>query len=172
MITHKPKNSFNRARPRGFTLIEVLVALLVLSIGLLGLAALQTTSLKYNTDSYFRTQATLLAYDIIDRMRTNTTGLYAGNYDAATSAAAAAKVSAYDACKASGCRCDVSTANCSTSSLATYDLGKWYEKISAVLPEGSTNLATVSRTASNMVTITIQWKERDILKNHVWEVQL
>ncbi|HLE93281.1 MAG TPA: type IV pilus modification protein PilV, partial [Sulfuricaulis sp.] len=70
-MTHKEK--FNIAfQHRGFSLIEVLVALLVLSIGLLGLAALQTTSLQYNTGSYFRTQATFLAYDIIDRMRANT----------------------------------------------------------------------------------------------------
>lgn len=172
MIALKPKKSFNRARRHGFTLIEVLVALLVLSIGLLGLAALQTTSLKFNTDSYLRTQATLLAYDIIDRMRSNTTGLYAGNYDAATSAAATAKITAYNACKAAGCQCDASTANCSTSSLATYDLGKWYDKIGASLPEGSTNLATISRTTANKVTITLQWKERDLLKNHKWEVQL
>ncbi|OGI53919.1 MAG: type IV pilus modification protein PilV [Candidatus Muproteobacteria bacterium RIFCSPHIGHO2_12_FULL_60_33] len=52
----------------GFSLIEVLVALLVLSIGLPGWAALQTTSLKYNTDSYFRTQATYFVHDIVDRM--------------------------------------------------------------------------------------------------------
>lgn len=172
MTASKPRKSFNRARLHGFTLVEVLVALLVLSIGLLGLAALQTTSLKFNTDSYVRTQATLLAYDIIDRMRSNTTGLYAGNYDAATSAAAAAKVTSYNACKASGCQCDASTANCSTANLATYDLGKWYDKLGASLPEGSTNLATISRTATNKVTITIQWKERDLLKSHIWEVQL
>lgn len=172
MTALKPEKSSNRARLRGFTLVEVLVALLVLSIGLLGLAALQTTSLKFNTDSYLRTQATLLAYDIIDRMRLNTTGLYAGNYDAADSAAATAKIATYNACKASGCQCDASTANCSTSSLATYDLGKWYDKIGASLPEGSTNLATISRTTANKVTITLKWKERDLLKSHIWEVQL
>jgi len=172
MISLKPKESLNRTRLHGFTLVEVLVALLVLSIGLLGLAALQTTSLKYNTDSYFRTQATLLAYDIIDRMRSNTTGIYAGNYDAATGAIAATKIAAYNTCKASSCQCDANVANCSTSSLATYDLGKWYEKISATLPEGYTNLATVSRSVSNLVTITIQWRERDIFQSHVWEVQL
>ena len=58
----------------GFSLIEVLVALFVLSIGLLGLAALQTTGLRFSHQSYERTQATLQAYDIIDRMRTNKSG--------------------------------------------------------------------------------------------------
>jgi type IV pilus assembly protein PilV len=56
---------------RGLTLVEILIALLILSIGLLGLAGLQTMSLKFNTSAYYRTQATALAYDFADRMRAN-----------------------------------------------------------------------------------------------------
>ena len=63
------------ARPRaaaaGFTLIESLVALLVLSIGLLGVAAMQLASLQANNGAFQRTQATFLAQDIADRMRAN-----------------------------------------------------------------------------------------------------
>src|SRR5690606_3260878 len=67
-----PNSAGVAARPQhGFSLIEVLVALLVLSVGLLGLAMLQIEGLKHNTDAYYRTQATVLAYDIIDRMRAN-----------------------------------------------------------------------------------------------------
>lgn len=58
-------------RCRGLTLVEILIALLILSIGLLGLAGLQTMSLKFNTSAYFRTQATALAYGLADRMRAN-----------------------------------------------------------------------------------------------------
>ncbi|MGB5298560.1 MAG: type IV pilus modification protein PilV, partial [Thiogranum sp.] len=57
-------------RPAGFTLIEVMVAVLVMSIGLLGLASLQATSLRFNNDSSAQTQATYLANDMVDRMRT------------------------------------------------------------------------------------------------------
>lgn len=166
------------AREKGFSLIEVLVALLVLSIGLLGLAALQTTSLKYNTDSYTRTQATLLAYDIMDRMRSNLTGVSAGNYNVSASTAPS-KIAAYNSCKnsASGCGCDLTGANCSTSNLATYDLGKWYERLAATLPEASTNLATISTSSSGsstQVIITIRWKDRDLLtpKSHTWTAEL
>ena len=53
----------------GFTLTEVLVALLVLGIGLLGLAALQARGVKFNHDANARSQATLLAYQIMDQMR-------------------------------------------------------------------------------------------------------
>ena len=64
-------------RQQGFTLLEVLIALLVLAIGLLGLAALQTTGLRSNTMATTRTHATQLAYDIADRMRANVAGSYA-----------------------------------------------------------------------------------------------
>ncbi len=55
----------------GFTLIEVLIAVLVLAGGLLGLAGLQATSLRNNQSAYNRSQATQLAYDMADRMRSN-----------------------------------------------------------------------------------------------------
>ena len=62
----------------GFTLLEVLIALLVLSIGLLGLAALQTTGLRSNQMASMRTQATEAGYDITDRMRANPGSAIAG----------------------------------------------------------------------------------------------
>jgi type IV pilus modification protein PilV len=58
-----------QSRPRGFSLIEVLVAMLVLAIGLLGLAALQTQGVRFNHDAFVRTTATNLAMDITDAMR-------------------------------------------------------------------------------------------------------
>ena len=51
--------------------MEVLIAMLVLAIGLLGLASLQAQSLRFNHDSYVRSQATILAYEIMDKMRAN-----------------------------------------------------------------------------------------------------
>ena len=56
---------------RGTTLVETLVALLVLSIGLLGVAALQINALQTNQGAHVRSQASVLAYDIADRMRAN-----------------------------------------------------------------------------------------------------
>ncbi len=54
---------------RGFTLVEVLVTIIIMSIGLLGVAGLQLASMRSNHSAYLRTQATLAAYDLIDRMR-------------------------------------------------------------------------------------------------------
>ena len=56
--------------------MEVLVAMLVLAIGLLGLASLQAQSLKFNHDSYVRSQSTILAAEMMDRMRANPGGVY------------------------------------------------------------------------------------------------
>ena len=157
---------------KGFSLVEVLVALLVLSIGLLGLAALQTTSLKYNTDSYFRTQATYFVYDIVDRMRSNSASVVdGGTYDVPDASSATSIISTYQSCKSSSCTCDA-TAVCDTTQLATHDLGKWYERMGQVLPGASNNLATIVIDSTKKVTVTINWTERDMSKNQKWEVQL
>lgn len=84
MNNRLPVNRMAQARPpaqRGFTMIEVLVAVLVLAIGLIGLASLQGVSLQFNNSAYLRSQATNLAYDMADRVRANrraalTTGAY------------------------------------------------------------------------------------------------
>lgn len=64
----------------GFTLFELLIAVLVLAVGLLGLATMQTQGLKSNSSAEKRTEATFLAMDIMDRMRANPNGVLAGSY--------------------------------------------------------------------------------------------
>lgn len=61
----------SKTRQRGATLIEVLVSVVVVSLGLLGLGVLQGVSLRGNTNAFMRTQATNVAYEIIDQMRAN-----------------------------------------------------------------------------------------------------
>lgn len=70
-----------KARSRGLTLVEILVALIILSIGLLGLASMQTASVKFSTSAYQRTQATAIAYDLVDRMRGNRLAALNGDYN-------------------------------------------------------------------------------------------
>ena len=60
-----------KLRQRGFTLIEVLISILILSVGLLGAAAMQLQSLKFTQASQWRSQANFLAYDIVERIRAN-----------------------------------------------------------------------------------------------------
>ncbi|QFS85892.1 MULTISPECIES: type IV pilus modification protein PilV [unclassified Marinobacter] len=66
---------------KGFSLIEVLITVLILAIGLLGLASLQANSLVGNQQSYMRSQATSLAYDMTDRLRANKRAALDGDYN-------------------------------------------------------------------------------------------
>ena len=165
MIAVKYMSTRLSKEQKGFSLVEVLVAMLVLSIGLLGLAALQTTSMKFNTDSYNRTQATYFAYDIIDRMRANSTAVADGGaYDIETTPAAAAFLVSTDPA------CD--TSSCNSASMAAYDLGKWYKRMSLVLPGAGTSLATINVDPTKLVIITVNWLERDLPKSQTWQIQL
>lgn len=179
-------SSAGPAAGRGFSLVEALVALLVLSIGLLGLALLQGQGLKFNTDAYLRTQATILAYDIIDRMQANPVGLAAGAYLVTSSGSAASKMSTYAGCKSSSCACDATT-GCSTANLAIHDLGQWYANQARLLPQDSTQLSTIEREDPSgsacpginaRYKVTMKWVERKDAegtpqrKSQVWAVRL
>ena len=74
----------------GFSMIEVLVAVLVLAIGLLGVAAIQTTALKNNNSALQRSQATMLSYYMMDAMRANRNFAIIGSYDLAKTCTAPA----------------------------------------------------------------------------------
>jgi type IV pilus assembly protein PilV len=65
---------------RGFTLVEVLVAVVVLCIGLLGIAKMSLTSVQSNNSAYMRSQAAILIQEIIDNMHSNRTAAIAGSY--------------------------------------------------------------------------------------------
>lgn len=81
MSPHAPKPRCSFSHQRGTTLIEALVAVVVLSVGLLGMAGLQANTLKLNQASMQRSQATILAYTILDQMRSDTAAAKAGSYD-------------------------------------------------------------------------------------------
>lgn len=145
---------------KGFTLLEVLIALLILSIGLLGLAALQTTGLRSNQMASMRTTATELAYDIADRMRANEHGMGVTR-DPLTKAITYTNVDddyiiAYDATEAVP-TVDCATDICAPQQLAVYDLNQWRTAVRK-LPGGASSIAGPSGTEFNHV-ITIYWDE-------------
>jgi type IV pilus assembly protein PilV len=124
------------ARARGFTLVEVLVALVILSIGLLGIASLQLSSLRWNQGAAARSQATLLAYDIVDRMRANQKSATGGEYDQAFGAA---------------------TGNSGSVSLA--DKQRWKTLLSQTLPSGDGKVERTATGATTTFRVTIQWDD-------------
>lgn len=77
-------DSFQRTGARGFTLIEVLVAMLVLAIGLLGLAGLQSRMLGSQFEAYQRAQALMLAEDMANRIRSNPVAARSTSYVSTT----------------------------------------------------------------------------------------
>jgi len=142
IVMCRVKHSGNKQQ--GFTLLEVLIALLILSIGLLGLAALQTTGLRSNEMASMRTNSTMLAYDISDRMRANPQGITDGDY-------------VINSDPVSGSVTDCTSTDCTTSQLATFDLNQWKTAI-AVLPGGQ---GDITQTAGPPLvhTITVRWDE-------------
>lgn len=112
------------AKQGGLTLLEVLVALMVLSIGLMGLAGLQGTSLRMNNSAYMRSQATALAYDMADRVRANVDAGTAYNQPSAPGSSGSPMASCEEA------------AGCEASDMAANDIFRWREQISQLLPQG------------------------------------
>tara|TARA_R110001583_G_scaffold26571_7_gene95842 strand:+ start:8544 stop:9071 length:528 start_codon:yes stop_codon:yes gene_type:complete len=110
---------------KGVGLIEVLVAVFILAGGLLGLAALQTQSLRYSHESYLRTQASILAADMFDRLRVNAEEALDNNsYTFALGTSSSVSTTACE------------DAACSASALATYDYKQWSDRLASHLPGG------------------------------------
>ena len=138
-----PQNVSNVQRPavrrcKGMTLIEVLIALLVLSIGILGLATLQTASLNFNAGASQRTQATVLAYDMADKMRANRTAAQAGAYDIAFENPA-----------------PTCAAPSAAGTVAAQDISTWRMALACRLPQATGSIVR----AGTQVTLTVQWDD-------------
>lgn len=112
----------------GFGLTEILVTVVLLAIGLLGLASLQGVSLNRNNDSYYRQQAVMLAYDIADRMRANMAGARNPTNNNATSY----HMSSTSIPSAVSC-----STNCTSAQLANNDIADWATSVANRLPGGS-----------------------------------
>jgi type IV pilus assembly protein PilV len=82
-ITPARSHSTAAARParRGVSMIEVLVSILLVTLGVLGASAMQTVALRNNQSSYEGTQSTILMQGLLDAMRANPKGVAAGNYN-------------------------------------------------------------------------------------------
>lgn len=88
MPGHRASGNQTPGRQQGVGLIEVLIAVLVLSIGFLGIAALQAKSLANNNSAMTRTQASIAAYSMFDAMRVDKAAALAGNYNKTITAGA------------------------------------------------------------------------------------
>ncbi len=161
-----------RRRQRGVGIIEALVALVVVSLGVLGMANLQLKGIKHSSSGYNRAKALMVAESITSRMRANRTGVLAGNYNgySFTSSATTCAVKPNPYCQISG---TTPAQSCSTAELATFDLfsascGNWGSTANAsggvqdYLPVGSTvsvNCDDASCTPTSTYTVAVTWPE-------------
>ncbi len=154
MIRSVLNRSGPRKAQRGFSMIEVLVTLLVISLALLGTAGLQAYSMRLNQGGQFRTYAVFLVADLAERIEANKSAAVAGKYVLATSSTANTLSTA---CVVSACTC--TTADC--TALANFDLSQWQNLVAATLPQPSWTVAYAPATPkSGTYTITVSWVDR------------
>ena len=146
-VTLRPK--LTRQVQHGFSLLEVLVTVLVLSVGLLGMAGLITTGMRSNNVAHFRSIATQQTLDIADRMRANLAGVRAGDYDAL-----AANIPTSNDCTA---------VECTSSEMAAFDHFQWNTANAAFLPGGR---GIVNGTLVNGFTVALMWNEKEMGTNN------
>ena len=137
--TFAPRCAANRTH--GFTLVEVLIALIIMSVGMLGIASLYVHGMQAGRTSLFRHNAVTLAGDIADRIRANPTAgvAYEGTVPATP-------VNCY-------------TTNCNVATMASNDLYVWDTQAKASLPTGSITIAHDDSVTPSTYTITVSWTE-------------
>ena len=121
-------------------MIELLVSILIFAFGMLGLVGLQTRTLSYGQMSLYRSQATALTDDIMDRMRADRTNAKAGTWDTATTALAASLTG--------------------TTTVAERDLKEWKVEVEALLPTGRGSIVRSVVDGRPVITVTMTWDER------------
>ncbi len=151
MNDHRERAHFG-ANVRGFSLLEVLIALLVLMLGMLGLAWLQTIALSNQQSSFLRSQAIIQAHDISDRMFANPAGVIAGAYNSI-----GGTVSTPPTCLTTATGGDtLSAVDCTPAQMAQFDANEWNTANAYALPSGQ---GTVVGPVGGIYTVTVSWVE-------------
>lgn len=128
-----------KRKQQGLSLIESMVALLVISVGLLGIAALQVTSMKQNNSALHHSQAVWISYNIADRIRANYTEFdsYAGTNTSQTYSQ------------------DCMTGSCTAAQIVVSDQADWSTAIQN-LPGG---LGTITQPTADQLLIRVMWDD-------------
>lgn len=137
-------NKLRQRRQSGFSLVEVLIALVVMSVGMLGIAGLYVQSLQAGRTSMFRHHAVTLAGDVADRIRANPRG-----------------VATYEDAVGADNNCITGAINCTSIQMAENDVWLWQAQADDTLPNG--DVAVVFAAAAGVTPptyqITVSWVE-------------
>ncbi len=131
-----------RSNQTGVTFIEVLVAVVVLSVGFLATSRMQIMGMRYNQSAFMKSQASIMASSIADRMRANDDGVNAGLYNAINTSSLPGDP---------GCI----TSGCNSNQLAQLDIHQWGQTLADGLPDG---VGTVTNNAG-LFQIDVSWSE-------------
>lgn len=134
----------------GFTLLEVMIAMVIFSIGLLGLAGIQATAIQNNNSAYTRTVSMQLAYNMADVLRASTDNT--GNIIAAFEGITTAIPSSATSCVQKNL---AGAPLCTETDLANFEIFHWKKRIEKELASG---LGSISKTG-DVFTITIMWDD-------------
>lgn len=144
----------------GLSMLEVLIAIVIFSFGLLGLSGLQLVSLSSNHSANIRSTATSLAYDMVDRMKANRAGITAGSYNNTAGADNACQAVHYDDSHAT-------PQNCTPTQLAQDDLYDWQKTVTGLLPVGTGSVCIDSTPSSvgcdnagNSYAVRVSWRDK------------
>ena len=137
----------------GFSMVEVLVTLVVLSTGLLGVANLQVEALRSNQSAFLASVAAQQAQDMTERMQANPAGVMGGQYDHLDASIPGEQV-------------NCQTANCTPAQLAMYDHNRWNTANQTLLPSGS---GQVSAIATRTFLIGVRWNDKQLAGATGWQ---
>ena len=130
---------------RGFTMLEILITLAIITIWLLGSANVQTFALKLNKAAQFRTQAVMLASEMAERIEANKLAALTGAYVYSGGVVSSSL--------------DCTTATCAANDLRDFDLAEWTTRLAATLPSGTATITPDTNTPINY-TILVSWTDR------------
>lgn len=131
----------------GFTMLEVLIALLVLAMGVLAAIAVILNAERASGSAYLRQMATQYAYDMVDRMRANSAQVGVGNYDVASGTTP------------SSLQSNCVTSACSAATMATYDKYQWLSDLQNNLPGGTGSVYQPTNGGSTERVVQIWWTD-------------
>lgn len=162
----------------GFTLLEVLIAMVVFAIGMLGLAGMQGTALKDNNDAYMRSQAVFFAYDMGDRIRANPAFWDTiiiqppgGGVTLTANRTIVQAFGAYPFCSTDdqpGVGAGANPAFCSPTQLAQYDWYRVRQDVIDTLPNGALAITRVNGTDGALVArIVVSWNMTNTTVNNI-----
>lgn len=129
-------------RVDGFSLVEVLIALIIMSVGMLGIAGLYVHSMQAGRTSLFRHHAVTLAGDVADRIRANPR---AG--------------AAYEGAGSEDDKCIADAVDCTPEEIAAYDIHLWEEQADDTLPEGDVSIVYENAAVPSTYAVTVTWTE-------------